>query len=159
MLTSIAFELGYRKYHQALVRRAGDHADAEDVAQDAWAEAWKAREGLDMPGLWRWLCTMVKRVWWQRLNDRSNGKAMPKPVAVEIEDSALEPTQHESAGLAQVAHAIPELPAAQAVSGKLALAGHDGADIARIRGVSLSAATQALRMAVEALRKKWRITA
>lgn len=161
MLTELAFTQAYRKYAPALngaaQRLTNGSADAEDIAQDAWAEAWKARDRIDMPGLWAWLRMVLRRVWWWRLNT----KAGARPAGVEFgpeHDVPIDGGQEKAAQVTQIERAAQTLSAAQARAVRYSLAGLTPPEVAHRENISLQGATDALRKAVAALRSKWRIT-
>lgn len=164
MLTELAFTQAYRKYAPALAgaarRLTNGSADSEDIAQDAWAEAWKARDRIDATGLWAWLRMVMRRVWWYRLNKRSNHKVTPMPDFTAFgpeHDSPIDGGQEKAAQVAQIERAASELGVGGERAVCYALAGFDTAETARAAGISGQAVRDAMKKAVAALRLKWRI--
>lgn len=160
MLTELAFTQAYRKYGPSLVQQAkgltAGSADSEDIAQDAWAEAWKARDRLDMPGLWAWLRSVLKRVWWWRMNPKR--KAMPDFTMFGPEhDEPMDGGQDMVVQIAQVEQAAKGLSASQSRAIAYAMVGIEPPEVAARENISLSGASDALRKAIAALRLKWRI--
>lgn len=162
MLDALAFDAAYRAWSKRLrnvaYRVSNESADAEDIAQDAWIEAWKAKDQIDGPGFWRWLVRVVKRMWWHRLNRVQGRNKAPEMLPIEeAPEGVIDMPQHHEAQKAEIMEAGAELNEARAFAVKAAFAGLDSADVAQVRGVSLQAATEAMRKAVAMLRKKWRL--
>lgn len=160
MLDALAFDTAYRKYARALRWRVhtitDGSADAEDVAHDAWAEAWKARDNLELPGLWSWLVRVAKRCWWWRINP-DKGRH-DRPIMVPVEEAASETVEGEQEAVAQRAQiesAADSLGPAQRDAVKLTLAGMNQRDIADAKDASVAAVGMALRLGIKRLREKW----
>ena len=162
MLDALAFDTAYRKYARALLWRVRSitdgSSDADDVAHDAWAEAWKARNNLELPGLWGWLVRVAKRCWWWRINP-DKGRH-DRPIMVPVEEAAGETVEGEQEAVAQRAQiesAADSMGPAQRDAVLGTMAGLGTGEMARMRGQSGSAVTLSLRTAVKRLREKWRI--
>lgn len=162
MLDALAFDAAYRQYAKSLKRVAErvthGSADAEDVAQDAWVQAWKGRGDIEAESVWGWLCRVVRRVWWHRVNRVQGRQKAPEMIALDgAPEEVINEPQHTEAQRTQIADAGASLNKANAFAIKAAFAGLDSADVAQARGISLQAATEAMRRAVVMLRKKWRL--
>lgn len=171
------FEASYRRYSSTVLRWArgimGDRPDAEDAAQNAWLEAWKAREAYDgVRPFTAWLRMIVKRACWHVM--------YPERRQVETISQELMPGElYESAALTEgdAEQAVDAGRLRAAVSGlmvpsghsmkpasssmmdtlNLALAGNDNYEIAQVRGVSHQAVGDTMRKAIAALRRKWSV--
>jgi RNA polymerase sigma-70 factor (ECF subfamily) len=175
MLDALAFDAAYRAWNKRLravsYRVTGESADAEDIAQEAWIEAWKAREQIDGAGFWRWLCRVVKRVWWHRINRVKGRNKAPDMLPIEeAPEGIIDMPQHHEAQQIQVLEAIDTLrvPTPRGTAGKpasesmkqtaiLTLGGWSAVEIADHRRVSAAAVKDTLAKAILALRKKWRL--
>lgn len=171
------FEASYRRYSGTVLRWArgimGDRPDAEDAAQNAWLEAWKARDAYDgARPFWAWLRMIVKRACWHVMN--------PLRKAVETVSDDVVPTDvYEAAVVAEgdaervvdagrlrtavgglvvpTGHGMKPASASMADTLNLALAGNDNYEIAQVRGVSHQAVGDTMRRAIAALRRKWSV--
>lgn len=171
------FEASYRRYSGTVLRWArgimGDRHDAEDAAQNAWLEAWKARDAYDgVRPFWAWLRMIVKRACWHVMNPQRkavetvSNDVVPSDVyeaAVVTEGDA---ERAVDAGRLRAAvgglmvpsgHSMKSASASMTETLNLALAGNDNYEIAHARGVSHQAVGDTMRKAIAALRRKWSV--
>lgn len=166
MLTEAEFSRAYADLNARAINAVKPHigstADAEDMVQSAWTELWQKRDGLDGDiNVLGWICSVARRMWWRALHPLFQaGQYRARPATVEIESAPEMPVdggQEAAVVRRQISDAAEELPEARGHAVRVALMGGDSGDIARIRGSSISAATDLMRRAVDALRKKWSI--
>src|SRR6266851_4330500 len=153
-----ALELLYREHAQDVsryvLRVLGDRADADDVTQTTFLNAYLALrrgERPRMPG--RWLIAIARNTCRARFR---HDQRRPQEVAlVEEMSSTAPPSSDDTPTVAELQRALLELPANQRAALVMReLEGRQGSEIARSLGISLSAVETLLFRARRSLREQ-----
>lgn len=82
---------------------------AEDITQETWQEAWRARAKLDADkGVWPWLKTILRRLWWWHLNPNKKPAPMVEQLPSDY-DRPVRPRQTKVASALFVNRAVRQL--------------------------------------------------
>lgn len=179
-ITASEFEAAYRDHGQTVLKWArgimGDRADVEDAAQNAWMEAWRSREAYDgVRPFWAWLRMIVKRACWHMLNPQRKAvdTVSDDIVPHDVVEAALvtEGVAERAVDAGKLREAVNGLkvfvplkggfsmykPASPAMADtlRMALAGDDNHEIAKVRGVSHQSVADTMKKAIAALRRTW----
>lgn len=179
-ITASEFEAAYRAHSRTVLRWArgimGDRADVEDAAQNAWMEAWRSREAFDgVRPFWAWLRMIVKRACWHMLNPQRKAveTVSDEVVSTSTVEAALvtEGDAERAVDAGRLRAAVGGLqvlvplkggfsmykPASPAIADtlRMALAGEDNSEIAKVRGVSHQSVADTMKKAIAALRRTW----
>ena len=148
------FEAAYSKFYPALVGYASARLDqglAEDLAQDAFIEAWRTwgREKID--NMRAYLITILRRVWFRHLRrGRVETVDCEAPDLGERDPDALAKIDGE-----RCLEAIRALPNNDGACVEMQALGWRKDEIGAILGVSGERVRQRINRAMERLAKKW----
>lgn len=167
-----AFEALVIKYQQAVMnfiyRTIPDQSEAEDLAQNVFVQAWKARERYKVSAKFStWLFTIARNLSLNEIRRRTRhtAESMDAPInegesssVRQYEDRKLNPPPEDLIHgelESKVAEAVGDLPENQRIAMLLALDEDTSyADIAQILGCSLSATKSIIFRARETLKTR-----
>jgi len=147
-----------RRVYRFALRLAGDPHEAEDIAQEAFLRAWRARRDLrEQSSARTWLFRIAVNVWRDRLRRARLPAAQTQPLADDEPSHPRSPDRiaAERDAVSQAIRAMDELPPRQRqVLYLYSLEGLAIAEVADVLQISPDAAKASLSLARQTLRRK-----
>ena len=150
-----------RRVYRFALRLADDHHAAEEIVQETFLRAWKARRGLRNPGASRaWLFQIAANVWRDRLRRARPQAARATPLNDHGPKHLRSPERivAEREQVEQTIQAMDALPARQRqVLFLSSIEGLSQAEIAEVLEISPEATKASLSLARRAMRRQLEI--
>ena len=147
-----------RRVYRFALRLAGDHHAAEEIVQETFLRAWKARRGLRSPQASRvWLFQIAANVWRDRLRRARLPAGRTEPLTDHDPTHERLPDRiaAEAEQVQQIIRAMDALPPRQRqVLFLFSIEGLSQAEIADVLGISPEAIKASLSLARRALRRR-----